>query len=431
MSNKVKKMKTYQKTTLPNGLRVLTSPLSTDTVTLLVLVGAGSRYETKDINGISHFIEHMFFKGGQKYKNTKQVSEAIDSVGGEFNAFTGKEYAGYYVKLAKDQISIAYDVVSDMLINATFLPEEIDKERGVILEEYNMYQDTPMYQIGWNFERLMFGDSQPMGWDQVGTKELINTVTQTQFQEYHRQLYRPDNTVICMAGNITHESVVTDVQKYFTFPEGKKSRDWAKFEGYNKKDSVNEHSKKTEQGHLVIGFPAFHSTHKDFYTLKVLSAILGGNMSSRMFLNIREAKGICYYISTTTDDYHDCGTISTGAGITISKIEDAITSIIKEYETIKKKNNVDDSELQKAKSFINGKLVISLEDSEKVAHMLGKREILNEGVKTLDEIKSLINAVTIQDVERVANELLIPQNRKLAYIGPKISSKVLEDLLMS
>jgi hypothetical protein len=165
-----------KKDVLSSGLRVVSKYLpNTQSVTVLILVGAGSRYEVKEISGISHFLEHMFFKGAEKYKNTKEVSEAIDSVGGDFNAFTGKEYAGYYVKVASANWKIAVDVLSDMLINSKFDPAEIDKERGVILEEYNMYQDTPMYQIGWDFERLMYGD-QPLGWDQVGTKEVINSL---------------------------------------------------------------------------------------------------------------------------------------------------------------------------------------------------------------------------------------------------------------
>ena len=168
----------HKKTILSNNLRIITEKLeSTKAVTILVLAGAGSRYETKSISGISHFLEHMFFKGAEKYKNTKEVSEAIDSIGGDFNAFTGKEYAGYYVKTASDQIEVAMDVLGDMLLNAKFDTKEINKERGVILEEYNMYQDTPMYQIGWDFEKLVFGD-QPLGRDQIGTPEFIKSVTQ-------------------------------------------------------------------------------------------------------------------------------------------------------------------------------------------------------------------------------------------------------------
>src|SRR3989338_5852699 len=172
----------FNKTTLDNGLRVITKKLEgTNAVTVLIFVAAGSRYENKKNNGIAHFLEHMFFKGGKRYKNTKEVSGTIDGIGGDFNAFTGKEYVGYYVKLAWEKMDTAMDVLSDMMMNATFNPVEIDKERGVILEELNMYQDTPMYQVGWNFEGLVFGD-QPIGWDQIGTKELIRTVTRDDFK---------------------------------------------------------------------------------------------------------------------------------------------------------------------------------------------------------------------------------------------------------
>ena len=183
-------------TTLPNGLRIITKRLeNTQAATVLVLVRAGSRFETKSINGISHFLEHMFFKGAKRYTTAREVSETIDNIGGDFNAFTGKEYVGYYVKAAANHLDTSIDVISDMLIHATFDPVEIDKERGVIMEEYNMYQDTPTYQIGWDFEQLVFGD-QPMGWDQVGTKDVINGLTSDQFVEFKNSLYVPKNTVI-------------------------------------------------------------------------------------------------------------------------------------------------------------------------------------------------------------------------------------------
>ena len=186
--------------TLKNGLKVVLSPIEgTKSCTVLCLVGAGSRYETKDINGISHFLEHMFFKGAKKYTNAAAVASAIDGIGGDFNAFTGKEYAGYFVKCASHQKEVAFDVIGDMMLNATFQQEEIEKERGVILEEYNMYQDTPMYQVGWDFEKLLFGD-QPMGWDQIGTKEIIQSLTREQFQDYKNSLYTPDNAVISISG---------------------------------------------------------------------------------------------------------------------------------------------------------------------------------------------------------------------------------------
>lgn len=421
-------MKTFHETQLDNGLRIITSPIPSDSITLLVLVGAGSRYEDKKINGISHFIEHMFFKGASRFKNTKEVSEAIDSVGGQFNAFTGKEYAGYYVKLAKEKKEVAFDVVSDMLINPTFDPTEIDKERGVIMEELNMYQDTPMYQIGWDFERLLFGP-QPMGWDQIGTKELINSVTQQQFQQYHDELYSTDNIVISVAGNIEHEEILKLINKTFKFKITKKKRDWAKFEGYSSDKKVIMQTKKTEQAHLVIGFPGYHTTHPDFFAEKLTSIILGGNMSSRMFLNVREAQGLCYYIHSTVDDYSDCGHFSTNAGVDINRIDQAVTSIIKEYKTLKENPTIDDKELEKAKSYLYGKLVINLEDSQEVAHLLGKQVLLDEGVKTLELLQEAINKVSVEDVARVAEDILNSDKMKLAYIGPERTEESFTSLM--
>ena len=224
--------------TLPNKLRIITEKLeSTKAVTILILAGAGSRYETKKINGISHFLEHMFFKGAKKYKNTKEVSETIDSIGGDFNAFTGKEYAGYYVKAASDQIEIAMDVLSDMLLHARFDTKEINKERGVILEEYNMYQDTPMYQIGWDFEKLVFGD-QPLGRDQIGTPKFIKSVTQAQFQQYKNDLYTPDNIVLTLAGDVDHDKMMPLLEKYFKFDSEQKSYDFKKIKTHKSANPI-------------------------------------------------------------------------------------------------------------------------------------------------------------------------------------------------
>lgn len=409
-------MKSFQQTTHKNGLRIVTSTIPSDSITLLVLVGAGSRYEEIEISGISHFIEHMFFKGASRFKNTREVSEAIDGVGGQFNAFTGKEYAGYYVKLAKENKHVAFDVVSDMLINPKFDPVEIDKERGVIIEELNMYQDTPMYQIGWDFEKLIFGN-QPMGRDQIGTKELINSVTQEQFQKYHDELYSTDNTVIAVSGNIKHEEILELVDKYFQFKITEKKRTWAKFEGYNETEKVIIQKKKTEQAHLCIGFPGYHTSHPDFYAEKLLSVALGGNMSSRMFLNVREAQGLCYYIHSTVDDYTDCGHFSTNAGVDTTRIDQAVISIVKEYKNLLD-NPITEKELIKSKSYLYGKLVIGLENSQEVAHLLGKQVLLGEGVKTLDDLHELIQRVSVDDLKRVAEDIIKPEKMKLAYIGP-------------
>ncbi|MBI4231668.1 insulinase family protein [Candidatus Peregrinibacteria bacterium] len=407
----------FRKTTLQNGLRVVTEKLTgTKAVTVLVLVGAGSRYENQELRGISHFLEHMFFKGAERYKNTKEVSEAIDSVGGEFNAFTGKEYAGYYVKVASESFEVACDVLADMMVNSKFDQEEIEKERGVILEEYNMYQDTPMYQIGWNFERLLFGD-QPLGWDQIGTKELIKSVMHKDFVEYKGKLYTPDNTVIAVVGNIDHKYAVDMVDKYFDMSEGKKAYNYDPLNGALNGGRVYLKEKKTEQAHVAVGFPGYQEGHEDHWTLKLLSVILGGNMSSRMFLGVREAKGLSYYIHTSTDNYADGGAIVTNAGVDLKRIDEAIEGIIEEYRKVRDED-VPAAELTKAKAYLKGRMVLNLEDSEEFAHLLAKYELLRGGAKDPEELIKKIDAVKVADIRRVAKDLFVEEMMRVAVIGP-------------
>lgn len=407
----------YKKSTLANGLRVVTKSLdNTQSVTVLILVGAGSRYETHEINGLSHFMEHMFFKGAKKYQNTKEVSEAIDGIGGEFNAFTGKEYVGYYVKVAEKHIDTAMDVLSDMLINSKFDQEEIDRERGVILEEYNMYQDTPMQQIGWDFERLIYGD-QPMGWDQVGTKEVINSINQEDFFDYKKKLYSPDNIVISIAGHLDHDDVIEKVEKMFTFDDGKKAYQADPVKDMPREKYVYLRKKKTEQAHIMLGCPGFDEKHPDHYVIKMLGIVLGGNMSSRMFLSVRERQGLAYYISTSTDDYSDTGTISTNAGVALEGVDKAITAILGEYKKVID-DKVPEEELNKAKEFLKGKLVLRLEDSEEFAHLLGKYEVLYSELKTPEKIIEAVEKVTTDDLQRVAKNLFQEDKLYLSVIGP-------------
>ncbi len=406
-----------RKTTLENGLRIVTKELdNTKSVTVLILVGAGSRYEVKEINGISHFLEHMFFKGAKKYKNTKEVSEAIDGVGGDFNAFTGKEYAGYYVKVADKHVGLALDVLGDMLIHSKFDPVEIDKERGVIMEEYNMYQDTPMYQIGWDFERLIYGD-QPIGWDQVGTKEVIMGVQQKDFLKYRSELYTPENTVIAIAGNVDHDNVVEQIEKLFEFEKKKKDYNFLPVKEFNTGSRLYLRTKKTEQAHLMLGFPGYPEQHKDHYTARLLAVALGGNMSSRMFLSVREQQGLAYYINSTTDEYTDTGTFTTNAGVSLDGIDKAIVAIMKEYKKIMDEP-VPPAELKKAQEFLKGKMVLRLEDSEEYAHLLGKYELLYSKMRSPEEIMKQIDKVTVKDLQRVAQDLFKEDAVRLAVIGP-------------
>ena len=416
------------KTTLENGLRIVTKKLeSTNAVTVLIFAGAGSRYETRENNGIAHFLEHMFFKGGERYKNTKEVSGTIDGIGGSFNAFTGKEYVGYYVKVARDNMDTAIDVLSDMMMNATFDPKEIEKERGVILEELNMYQDTPMYQVGWNFEELLFGD-QPLGWDQIGTKELIRTVTREDFKKYQNDLYTPENIVITVSGNVEHSDIVEQMKKMFPFNSGVRKYDALPIKPYTPESKVHAINKKTEQAHIVCGFEGYDNSHPDKFAKKLLAIILGGNMSSRMFLNVREAKGLSYYIQTSTDFFKDTGVISTRAGVDVNRIKLAVEAIIAEYKIVTQED-VSEEELQKAKNYIKGKMTLKLEDTEEYAYFLAQQELLKDEIKSVDEVFAEVDKVTVDDIRRVAEDLFKEDKLRLALIGPCDDKLEFEDAL--
>lgn len=412
---------------LHSGLPVLTAPSDgTESVTVMVFAGAGSRYEKNEERGISHFLEHMFFKGGKKYKTTKEVSAAIDGVGGDFNAFTGKEYAGYYVKVAAEEIELACDVLSDMLLHASFPQEEIEKERGVIMEEERMYQDTPMYRAGWDFEELLYGDC-PLGWDTIGTEKVILSVMTKDFQKHKDELYTPDNLVLTFAGKVTEKQATSLSQKFFAPIKGKKHQAFLPFQRYGHK-KVCLRTKNTEQAHLVLGFPGLSALDANHFTVKILSVILGGNMSSRMFLNIREAKGLCYYISTELDNYLDGGSISTRAGVDQSRLHEAIIAIRREYE-ICAMNGVADAEVRRAKDYLKGKITLSLEDSEERAHFYGKQQLLYPKTRTIEEYFGEIEKVTKAQVNNLAKKILKAEELRLVVIGKEENAGKLEALL--
>jgi len=412
----------------PDGLQLITAPLkSTQSVTALILVRAGSRYETKDINGISHYLEHMFFKGAKRYPTSRAVSAAIDGVGGEFNAFTGKEYAGYYVKIAAKHAEKALDVLSDMLLGSNFDQAEIDKERGVIMGEYNMYQDTPMYQVQWDFEKLVFGN-QPLGWDEVGTKELIMGVKREDFLAYQDLLYSSDNTIISIAGNIDEKRMEDTVKQYFSFTNTKRKKE---FDPYlplaDKPSRVSLTEKKTEQAHLCLGVEAFTYHDERRFATDLIATILGGNMSSRMFQSIREERGLAYYVQTTGSDYHDTGVLYTRSGVTLENIDDAVTVIQDEYDQIRKEP-VGEEELTKAKEYLKGKMVLQLEDSEAVAHYYAKQQLLTNKIESVEERMNLIDAVTSEEILKVAQDLF-DRPYHLSVIGPYNEQSRFEQLL--
>ncbi len=406
----------YNKTVLPNGLRVISATLpQTEVVTVLVLVGTGSRFETMDINGVSHFLEHLFFKGAKRYPDTRAVSEAIDSVGGEFNAFTGKDYTGYYVRLAKEHASVACDVISDMLLHATFKPEEIERERGVILEEINMYEDNPQAKIAEEFESQVFGD-QPLGWSIAGPKDVIRKVGRDQIIDYRAKTYVPHNIVVTITGPLSHEESLKLATKYFQFTNDGAIPEPQKFvpQEFSRKHIVE---RKTEQAHFWLGTRAYDRNHPDRHALRVLGTILGGGMSSRLFLSVRERQGLCYYIAANYDRYADTGNFAAYAGVDLTRVNQALRAIEAEFTRIREEI-VPATELKKAQSYIKGKLVMSMEDSETVANMIANQQLFYDRFYTLDEQKQFIDNVTVQDIQRVAQDILKPENMALSIIGP-------------
>lgn len=420
----------YKKDTFENGLRVITVPMkNTSAVTVLIFIGTGSRYEDRGTSGLSHFLEHMFFKGGKKYPDTKAVSEVIDSVGGDFNAFTSKEFVGYYVKVASKHIDLAMDVLSDMMIEAKFEANEVEKERGVIIEELNMYQDMPIYLVGSDYERLVFGD-QPLGWDVIGTIESIKGLKREDFLEYKKDFYTPDNIVLTVAGDFKYEEMMKKVESYFPLKEEKKSHDFEKFDRTKMEDRVFLRKKDTEQAHLVFGVESYPLDHPDYETLQAIGIILGGNMSSRLFLSLREDKGLAYYIKTGNTEYFDIGEMSSSAGVDIKRIDLSIKIIMDEYERIKNEW-IDEKELTKAKEYYKGKLILRLEDSKNVAQLIGIHELLLNRIETPEEAMEKMDRVTTKDIKRVCEDIFKKENLKLALIGPYDNKERFEKLLES
>lgn len=416
-------MKLHSKT-LANGLRLQAIEMpGTNVVTTLILAGAGSRYENIEIAGISHFLEHMFFKGSKKYPTPKAVAEAVDAFGGEFNAFTGKEYAGYFVKSGAQNIEKSLDVLSDMLLHAQLNQEEINRERGVILEEMAMYLDMPTYQISWDFEQLVFGD-QPLGRDQIGTRELIENVTSEQFKQYRSELYVPKNMVITVAGAV-NEKTLESVAQYFDMPEAEQKRKRVPFDKTLATKKFRIREKKTEQYHLSFGVRALSERDEKYAALRILAVILGGNMSSRMFQHVREQKGLCYSIRTTIDEYTDTGLLSTRAGVKLGDVLHAAEAIRAEYDDVRE-NGITNAELEKAKNYLLGKTDLQTEDTEDVAHHFAKNELLYTVQESYEDWKSQVKEVTKEEVDALAKQLLIPENFRFGGIGPAIDE---EDLL--
>ena len=378
---------------LKNGLRVITIPMpSFESATAMIMVGAGSRYETAKNNGISHFLEHMAFKGTTKRPTAQDIAAEIDGVGGEFNAFTSKEVTGYYVKAAATHVDLCLDVLSDMLRNSKLDKAEIEREKGVILEEINLYEDTPSRKIGDVYEGLLYGDT-PMGWDIAGRKEVIRAITREDFVKYLQSLYSSDNITVVVAGGIDSNQVEAKVEEYFGSMKSFDTIRYIPIHENQVKPDLYIKQKTTEQVHIAIGFRTVPIDNPEKHPLSVLSAILGGGMSSRLFSEVREKRGLAYYVRTNSEHYQDGGNIASTAGLDPKRLEEGIEVIVKEYSRFAKgKADVTQKELDKAKEYLKGHLVLELEDSRSVAGFYAQAELLEERVETPEELIEKINS---------------------------------------
>jgi len=403
--------------TYPNGLRLITVPMEhTKAATVLVMVGTGSRYETKDINGISHFLEHMMFKGTKKRPGYLDISQELDSIGAEYNAFTSKEYTGYYAKAGIENFDQILNIESDIFLNSKFDLEEIEKERGVIIQEINMNFDNPMRHIGDLYEGLVYGD-QPLGWNIAGTKEIILAMKPEKIREYFNTHYFAKNTVVAVAGNIDSEKVKEQVEKHFAHIREQSLLKPAPVQINQGEPGLKILNKKTDQTHIILGVRGYDMFHPKKEILQLMAVILGGGMSSRLFVEVREKRGLAYYVSAGSDSYLDAGDFSAWAGLEKTKLPAALEVILGELRKFKTEK-VSEKELQKAKDYLKGKMAISFEASDDLASYYATQELLKHEILTPEERFEKLNAVTAEDIWEAANDIFKDEKLNLAIIGP-------------
>lgn len=413
---------------LKNKLPLLFIPMQgTKTVTVLVVVKTGSKNETKLESGLSHFIEHMFFKGTPRRPNTLALASELDALGGEYNAFTSKEYTGYYIKAESHKLPQALDIVSDMLLNSTFSAEEIERERGVIIEEVNMYEDNPMAQIEDIFEELLYGDT-PAGRFTIGTKENIKSFQREDFMRYLKTQYGVNSTFVVIAGNTSSKEVSKEANKAFAQYPINKFRRKEKLVEKQKAPALKIKIKPTDQSHLCLGVRTFPAGHKDEFAAKLLAVILGGSMSSRLFIELRERRGLAYYVKTHNEYYTDSGYLVTQAGVPKDKLEESVRLIIEAYREIATEE-VSRAELKRAKDLYSGRLAIQLEASDDVANWYASQAVMERQLINSDQFLKKIKAVTVQDIRRVAKNIFVDKGLNLAVIGSRADEKKLRSIL--
>lgn len=428
--------------TLENGLTVILVPMSgVKSLTVFAMVGTGSRFESDQRLGISHFLEHMVFKGTKNYPTARELAGAVDEVGAEFNAFTSKEYTGYYVKCASEYMDLAVDVVSDMLLTARLRPEDLEREKGVIVEEIHMYEDTPMRHIGDVFENLMFAGS-GLGREIIGSPETVRSFTDADFRDHLKTWYGLKNVCFVIAGDeqrLQQPDVIEKVKAAFAKLET--PRDSQATSEYIKTLTANPISqgkrllvsyKDTQQAHFIMAFPGIARTNPDRYALSILTTLLGGNMSSRLFTEVREKRGLCYYVRADEDHYHETGVFGASAGVDPKRVDEAVKVVKEQLMLVADStgpHRITEEEVAKAKSHVLGATVLDFEDSQNVAQLFAGSKLLMDKVETIEEKLDKLRAVTHADVVRIAQQLVKEDDLYFAIIGPYKDEAHFADLL--
>ena len=421
-------MSVFERQTLSNGLRVLTAPLDhAKSVACYIMLAAGSRYEDASNRGIAHFAEHMFFKGTERRPTARDLSMEVDKIGGEFNAFTSKEYTGYYIRCAGEQRDTALDVLVDMLRHSKFDPEELEREKGVIIEEMNMYMDTPRDYVSSVYEELLFG-SNPLGWETLGTRETINSATRDTFLDYLDRWYHPPRIVVGVAGMVGNDLMPKLEDLLGDMSGNGGERPAAVQVERTPEPRVRVLRKDSDQANVCIGVPSYPLGHPDRYALTLLGTVLGTGMSSRLFLEVRERRGLAYYVFAFNNSYTDNGTLLAQGGVDLKRADEAVKVIADEFRKLADEL-VGEEELEKARSLAKGRFVLQTESPNGLLLFGLRREVLEGAAIEPEELLAGLDAVTAEDVQRVAQDVIGGSGLRLALIGPFDEPETFEALL--
>ncbi|MFH1646249.1 MAG: pitrilysin family protein [Chloroflexota bacterium] len=417
----------YQKVTLDNGLRLVTAAMPhTRSVTISFFIGTGSRYETDERAGVSHFIEHLCFKGTEKRPTPMDICTVIEGVGGMLNAGTDKELTIYWCKVAQPHFASALDVLVDILINSRFDPADIEKERQVIIEEIKMSLDSPPQRVSMLIDEILW-PGHPLGRDIAGSKESVTTITREMILDYLDRQYRPGNTVLAIAGDIRHEEVLDMVSRLTAGWKQKRPRtDYPPYRGGTGRRVAIE-NRDTEQTQLCLALPGVSIVNPERFKLDLLNIILGEGMSCRLFTEIRDKMGLAYSIQSYAEHFLDTGAMTVAAGVDTGKLKVAIRAILAELDRLKEA--IPEAELTRAKELFKGRIMLRMEDSRSVAGWAGGQEVLTGEIISVDDVIEIIGAITSEELQKLAGELLVGDGLRLAVVGPVPPDEPLEELL--